>query len=138
MLKPPPRPSFMEQEVRKKGGSKAWKRTGKSWEEHKGRKGNEDKIMSIPSSFKASWPITISLPPFDLVHKACTCAETIPPSTVYTVVLCSSFCLNPGPLQCPIPFYPQSPAFSLQVRAHCRLLCSDRWPYDHASAGEQI
>lgn len=44
------------------------------------------KTVAIPSSLKAGRPATISEPLSDIVAKACTCAETITPSTVYTVM----------------------------------------------------
>lgn len=84
----------------------------------------------------ASQPAPMSLPLFDFVPKAGTCAETITPSTVYTIMLCRcSFCPSAGRHHSPPSFcLPPEHVFSPHDGAGCwlPLLC------DHSSVREQV
>lgn len=65
------------------------------------------KPVAIPSSLKAGRPAAISLPLSDVVAKACSCAETITPSTVYTIMPFPLFsALTEGPTQYHLPISP--------------------------------
>lgn len=62
------------------------------------------KTVAIPSSLKAGRPTTISLPLSDIVAKACTCAETVTPSTLYTIMPFPLLqALTQGPTQYQLP-----------------------------------